>query len=240
MSVTVSQGVSIVSAGHVYVKAAFFETINSGTTGTVSNVPKGGEILLDAFGGGVDAVISGITSGVPDYTVVKTGAGTPVSTTFDASGNYTLSGTPSSYPVAIIYYYQVRLFQFDSTKCISDFEFTGTLGVESVNGQVGVVTLDLNDINDVTAPSPSTGDVIEWSGSAWVSAANSSFLTVSETDLQDATYYYYGGLDSQSNWAINRYLKTDLDTVTTATQTNNPGTTTLASAWSSRLTLTYA
>lgn len=30
---------------------------------------------------------------------------------------------------------------------------------------------NVNDLDDVTAPSPTTGDHLEWNGSAWVNAA---------------------------------------------------------------------
>jgi hypothetical protein len=33
---------------------------------------------------------------------------------------------------------------------------------------------DLDDLSDVTAPSPSTGDVLQYNGSAWVNAASSN------------------------------------------------------------------
>lgn len=36
--------------------------------------------------------------------------------------------------------------------------------VDSVNGQTGVVVLDVDDLDDVNAPSPSSNDVLKWSG----------------------------------------------------------------------------
>lgn len=141
MSLSVSSGTSLITAGAVYVKATWFETISSGTAGTITGLPAGGTIVLDAMGGGVDAVVSGIANGVPDYTAVKTSGGTTVTTTFDEDGNYVLSGTPSSYPVAVVYIYRIQLAKFDYTKTISDLEFTGTLGVESLNGLNGVLSI---------------------------------------------------------------------------------------------------
>lgn len=46
--------------------------------------------------------------------------------------------------------------------------------VQSVNGADGTVVLDVDDINDVSAASPSGGDVLEYSGGSWV---NTSKLT---------------------------------------------------------------
>lgn len=141
MSTSIGIGTSLITAGATFVKATWFESIGSGTTGTITTVPDGAEILLNSLGGGVSAVVSGITNGVPDYTTVKTSGGTVVTTTLDSSGNYALSGTPSSYPVAIIYVYRVQLYEFDHTKTLTDFEFTGTLGVSSLNGVIGALTL---------------------------------------------------------------------------------------------------
>jgi len=39
--------------------------------------------------------------------------------------------------------------------------------VDSVNGQTGVVVLDMDDIDDVDAASPFGGDVLQWTGTAW-------------------------------------------------------------------------
>lgn len=44
-------------------------------------------------------------------------------------------------------------------------------GVTSVNGSTGIVVLNLDDVNNVTAPSPSTGDFLKWNGTAWVNDA---------------------------------------------------------------------
>lgn len=41
-------------------------------------------------------------------------------------------------------------------------------GVASVNGQTGVVVLALDDLTDVNAPSPTSGQFLQWNGSEWV------------------------------------------------------------------------
>lgn len=63
-------------------------------------------------------------------------------------------------------------------------------------------------------------------------------LVVSETDLTNASYRYYGGLVG-SAWKINRYSVTTY-VKTSATIANNSGQANLAAAWANRLTLTYA
>ena len=47
-----------------------------------------------------------------------------------------------------------------------------TAPVQSVNTQVGAVSLGLGNLSDVTTGSKSTGDVLSWDGAAWVSASS--------------------------------------------------------------------
>lgn len=71
------------------------------------------------------------------------------------------------------------------------------------------------------------------------SGSGTVFLTDTLSDLDSNTYYYYGGNDSDSNWKVNRYLKTDLNTQVSANQTSNASYTTLTSAWAARQSLIY-
>lgn len=68
--------------------------------------------------------------------------------------------------------------------------------------------------------------------------APNGFIEVSVVDLDDLTYYYYGGTDSNGDWKINRYNRTTL-AKTSATESNNGAYLTLAAAWADRTTLTY-
>lgn len=68
--------------------------------------------------------------------------------------------------------------------------------------------------------------------------SGTEFLNITEFDGADPTHYYYGGLDFESNWKINRYLKTTLAR-TYADEIGNPAQTSLALAWANRLTLVY-
>lgn len=55
---------------------------------------------------------------------------------------------------------------------------SGGGAVDSVNGQTGVVILELNDIDDVNAPSPTVGQVLQWNGTEWVAATITGTGTV--------------------------------------------------------------
>lgn len=96
-----------------YVRATRFASVSAGT-GTVA-IPANNTVILDDFGGTVDAVVSEVSGGKPTYVSAKTAAGAIISTTFDASGNYVLSGTPTSYPVAIVYRTRCTLVNFDNS-----------------------------------------------------------------------------------------------------------------------------
>lgn len=107
-------GVTNAELGEKNVRLIKYALINSGTSGSVT-LGQYETVALDCWDGLTDALISGVTSGRPNNTQVLTAGGAVVATTFDASGNYVLSGTPSSYPCAIIYQVNVQLQYFDSS-----------------------------------------------------------------------------------------------------------------------------
>ena len=83
-------------------KITYFESV-SAATGSVTK-PTGSTILTDQFAGGVDAYVSTIVNGQPTGIFPVTAGGVVIDvTSFDTAGAYVLSGTPSAYPVAIIY-----------------------------------------------------------------------------------------------------------------------------------------
>jgi hypothetical protein len=84
-----------------------WESIASGTTGTIT-LASGAVILLDRYQGAADALIVALQTGVPGDQPVYTTAPALVTTTFDTFGNYTLSGAPATYPVAIIYQVKIK------------------------------------------------------------------------------------------------------------------------------------
>ncbi len=89
-------------------KVTYFFSIPSGTTGTIT-IPTGATIILDELYSGADAFINTITSGQPTGIFPYTAGGTLVDvTSFNSSGDYVLSGTPSAYPVALIYQLSIK------------------------------------------------------------------------------------------------------------------------------------
>ena len=100
--------------GEKYVRTTRFAIISSGTSGSVT-LPSNSTVILDDFGGTTDAILSQVISGKPSYKTPQTSAGALIATSFDSSGNYILTGTPSSYPIAIVYRVRQTLENFDST-----------------------------------------------------------------------------------------------------------------------------
>ena len=106
-----------------YVRFLWYQEISSGTSGTITP-PTGGTIVLDQWAAGVDAVTSTIggTGQRPSFESVKDASGNIITATLDGSGNWTISGTPSAYPIAICYVYDVKLSQADRTKSLEELE----------------------------------------------------------------------------------------------------------------------
>lgn len=102
------------AAGGKYVRTTRFVSIGAGTSGTVT-LPSNAAVVLNDFGGTVDAVVLQISSGSPLKSPALTATGTVVSATFDSSGNWVFSGAPVAYPVALVYRVQQTLSNFDST-----------------------------------------------------------------------------------------------------------------------------
>ncbi len=107
-------------------KITYYAEINT-STGTITK-PTGSTILLDQFFGGVDAYVSTIAGGQPtgDFPTTAGGVAVDVSS-FDTMGNFTLSGTPSSYPVALIYILKIK------AKDYSNLDITKILDLENIN-----------------------------------------------------------------------------------------------------------
>lgn len=88
-------------------KILYFQTI-SATTGTITK-PTNSTILLDQFYKGGDAIVETLVNGQPSGQSPLTAGGAVVSvSSFDTSGNFTLSGTPTSFDVALVYILKIK------------------------------------------------------------------------------------------------------------------------------------
>ena len=88
-------------------KILYFQTI-SAATGTITK-PTNSTILLDQFYEGGDAIVETLVNGQPSGQSPLTAGGAVVSvSSFDTSGNFTLSGTPSAFDVALVYILKIK------------------------------------------------------------------------------------------------------------------------------------
>jgi hypothetical protein len=97
-----------------YVRTTRFTEVESGTSGQAT-VAFGSTIILDDFSGGIDALVTAFANGAPEHTHVYTAQGELITTSFDSLGNYSLSGVPATYPVAVVYRVRTPLIDFDDT-----------------------------------------------------------------------------------------------------------------------------
>ena len=133
-------------------KITYFESV-SAATGTITN-PAQSTILLDQFFSGIDAYVSTIVNGQPTGILPQTSGGSPVDvSTFDALGNYTLTGTPSAFPVAIIYVLKIKAIYYSNLNVNNILELEGSgsggsggggISSKSVtfDGQGGVININ--------------------------------------------------------------------------------------------------
>lgn len=181
-----------------YVRSTRFEIISSGTSGAVT-LPTGSTVVLDDFGGTVDAIAAQVTSGRPIFENVRDAGSVIITTTFDASGNYVLSGTPSSYPVAIVYRVRQTLLNFNGT----DSNIIGEYNIE--NGvDLHASTHLPSGIDPLTTAAPTTnlnGSTTNATGSA------NSLARSDHTHAIDSATTLVAGLMSASD-------KTKLNAIT--------------------------
>lgn len=114
--------------GGIYGRSTRFVSISSGTSGTLTP-PAASSIILDDFGGTVDAVVAALSGGRPTHDRVLTSSGAIVAATLDSLGNWSLSGTPAypTYPIALIYRVRQKLTDYNDT----DSDILGSFSLEN-------------------------------------------------------------------------------------------------------------
>jgi len=143
-----------------------FENIASGTGGAITR-PTGSTIILDRYEEGIDAIVVQTDSqGRPIDKAVREADGTVITTTFDTAGNYTLSGTPSAYPLSLVYIITIpRSLAGNVTQAsiVNKFEtyeadeidvdssgFIGNLSIADRDLQTALETVDALNINNLS------------------------------------------------------------------------------------------
>lgn len=141
-----SSGGDVTTIGGKNVRTTRFVSIGAGTSGTAS-LPSNSTVVLDDFGGTVDAVVLQISGGKPLKAPALTALGSVVAATFDAGGNWTFNAAPATYPVALVYRVQQTELNFSST----DADIWGD--AEAFGAQNGIIAFNIDGGGDV----PNTG-----------------------------------------------------------------------------------
>jgi hypothetical protein len=176
-----------------YVKATWFEQVDSGTSGTISAPVTSATFLLNEWSAGVDALASKMDTGVPTFESPVTAGGTVITATLDGSGNYTLSDTPDAYPVAVVYVYRCKHLYFDDTLTLFESEM-----VDFVAGPTSATD------NAIARWDGTTGRVIQNSTPTIDDLGNIKNLT-DAADLQDAVTL--NDLLNSANVSLNYWLQ---------------------------------
>jgi hypothetical protein len=149
-------------------KITYFTEINN-STGTITK-PTNSTILVDQFFGGIDAYVSTIQNGQPAGIFPKTSGGVDVDvTSFNTLGDFVLTGTPSSYPVALIYILKIQ------AKDYQNLNINNILDLENINIKLKNTEIGFGNVNEKIVSSPnltftnnilSVGNVIQLTSAA--------------------------------------------------------------------------
>jgi hypothetical protein len=111
--------------------------ITSSASGTLS-FPTGSELVSDAFQGLEEGVVSKTSSGKPTFEAAVSSGGSRCVVSIDAFGSYSISPTPSAYPVAILYRVKQPLSSFNPDNAVlEDVERAGGGGTIDSASNVG-------------------------------------------------------------------------------------------------------
>lgn len=163
-----------------------FQSVISGTSGTVTK-PEGSTIILNKYEAGIDAIITGMSSGVPTDSPIYSDSGSIITCTFDISGNYVLSGTPSSYPVGLVYFISISALKYqdmDKNIIIDRFD---TSKADEVHIAYGADTTSMRTVQDAFNTYHPSGSI-----SGFTYTTNSSgdmFFSAGECELKTTDSY---------------------------------------------------
>lgn len=158
-----------------------YYSVGSGTTGSVT-IPTGSSIVAAQYGSANGIAVTTDAAGRPTDNAAKTSGGSVITVTLTTStGAYTLSGTPSAYPIAIVYQVSCLAKDAGNVPVASIIDWTVVHGTMA-NQNADAVAITGGTISAATGGSPSFGN-----GSASVPALSPT------TDPY--TGFYFDGAD---------------------------------------------
>ena len=124
-----------------YVLASWFSEVTGEDSGRIT-LPVAGTILTGGFQDGADILVSQITNGQPDGNEVYAN-GSIVTGSLGGEGNldYTLSSAAFSGNVAVVYYYLVRLEDYDVDYNLGSYQLVWLKPSDllGTSGQIGII-----------------------------------------------------------------------------------------------------
>lgn len=148
-----------------------FTSIASGTSGTIT-YPTGSALVLGEYAG-QNAIVTVLdANGRPIDQAAKTAAGAVVTATLNAGGSYTLSGTPSAYPVGLVY--QLRCI----AKNAGNIPLASIIDATQIQGTMAKQNADAVAI---------TGGTINGTSIGATTASTGRFTTVTAAGLIEST-----------------------------------------------------
>ena len=116
--------------------ATYYE-ITSAASGTIS-FPSGATLIEDSFQDLEEALVSQTSASKPSFNAAVDAGGNRCVCTLNSAGAYSISPTPSSYPVAILYRVEQPLSTFNPTYAVlEDVERAGGGGLVNSASNVG-------------------------------------------------------------------------------------------------------
>ena len=112
------------------VRIMWYETIAGGMSGILIPPPNS-SIITELWKDNNSVLTSTFSNGIPNFETPLTTGGTLVEATLDADGNYVLLNEPASYPIALIYIYEVEHKDFDKTLALFGRIYQDNLGLHS-------------------------------------------------------------------------------------------------------------
>lgn len=192
-----------------------YYSVSSGTTGTVT-IPTGSSIVASQYGSANGIAVTTDAAGRPTDNAAKTSGGTVITVNLTTStGAYTLSGTPSAYPVAIVYQVSCLAKDAANVSAASIIDWTVVHGtMANQNADAVAITDGTASLSSLTLSSGTADGILYLNGSK--AATSGSALRFDGTTF---------GLWESASGNSNRLLLTQNAGLTTYNQTYSTGST---------------
>ena len=113
------------------VRAMWYETVSSGMSGVIVPPPNG-TIVTELWRDSSSVLTSTIVNDVPNFRTPLTSGGTLVGATLDVDGNYVLLNEPASYPIALLFIYEIAHQDFDKDHALFGRVYQGSIGLHEL------------------------------------------------------------------------------------------------------------